>query len=222
MIKIGFLLNHSSLGLLQRVWRTIDVEPHLSLVLTLSSPEVIASVKKNWGFDVFIIDGKLERYGKLGVSVDSIKRKLPETKIVVLHEQLSTKKVKVMHRQGVLGHVSLKNIETALVPAVEFVSRNEAYLDSIAISDVVFSLPENPEIPEKMAALHERLELLSIREREVYRLLASGNSYQEISQELSIAIKTVRGYRTAIFRKLEIGSYSELVRSAIALQLIKE
>lgn len=222
MIKIGFLLNHSSLGLLQRVWRTIDVEPHLSLVLTLSSPEVIASVNKNWGFDVFIIDGKLERYGKLGVSVHSIKRKLPETKIVVLHEQLSTKKVKVMHRQGVLGHVSLKNIETALVPAVEFVSRNEAYLDSTAISDVVFSLPENPEIPEKMAALHERLELLSIREREVYRLLASGNSYHEISQELSIAIKTVRGYRTTIFRKMEIGSYSELVRSAIALQLIKE
>ena len=55
---------------------------------------------------------------------------------------------------------------------------------------------------------------LSVREREVFRLVVGGYTNQRISTELFISVKTVETHRTRINKKLRVHSTVELLRLA--------
>ncbi len=60
---------------------------------------------------------------------------------------------------------------------------------------------------------------LTPREREVLRGLVAGHSNRRVAEELGISPRTVETYRAAIMAKMEVGSFAELVRAALAAQL---
>ena len=61
---------------------------------------------------------------------------------------------------------------------------------------------------------------LSEREREVLRLLALGHTNQEIAKMLFISVRTAETHRAHIMQKLNLQSRAELVRYAIAHDLL--
>ncbi len=63
--------------------------------------------------------------------------------------------------------------------------------------------------------------ILSGREREVLRLLATGNSNKEISSALAISVKTVETYRSRVMLKTHAPSLTHLVHYAIRHQIVK-
>ncbi len=62
--------------------------------------------------------------------------------------------------------------------------------------------------------------LLSPRETEVLRLIASGYTNQEAAQRFGISVKTVEGYRARVMRKLGVRGRAGLVRVALACGLL--
>lgn len=58
-------------------------------------------------------------------------------------------------------------------------------------------------------------QLLSDRELQVLRLLATGQTNNDIAATLSLSIKTVSTYRTRLLDKLNVGSSADLIRYAI-------
>jgi len=62
--------------------------------------------------------------------------------------------------------------------------------------------------------------LLSKREKEIISLVASGKSSYDISGMLFISLHTVNNHRKNIQSKLAFNSFSELIRFAIAFDLI--
>jgi LuxR family transcriptional regulator len=62
--------------------------------------------------------------------------------------------------------------------------------------------------------------LLSIREKQIIRLIVEGKSSVEISDCLFISIHTVNNHRKNILHKLEINSLSKLIRFAVAFSII--
>lgn len=71
---------------------------------------------------------------------------------------------------------------------------------------------------EQMRALHERYELLSPREREVMSLLVSGWLNKQVGSELGISEITVKAHRGRMMRKMQAGSFAELVTMAATLR----
>jgi FixJ family two-component response regulator len=69
------------------------------------------------------------------------------------------------------------------------------------------------------AALDRRLATLTPREREVLPLIASGLLNKQAAAELGISEVTLQIHRGRIMRKMEAGSFAELVRMAAALGL---
>jgi DNA-binding CsgD family transcriptional regulator len=63
--------------------------------------------------------------------------------------------------------------------------------------------------------------LLSSREREVVALLATGKFNKEIAKSLIISTRTVESHRAKIMLKLDMHSFSELVRYAVRTHLIQ-
>jgi DNA-binding CsgD family transcriptional regulator len=61
---------------------------------------------------------------------------------------------------------------------------------------------------------------LSIREREVVRLVSEGKTSREMAQLLGVTVKTAESHRNHIMLKLELHSTVELVMYAIRNQIV--
>jgi DNA-binding NarL/FixJ family response regulator len=68
---------------------------------------------------------------------------------------------------------------------------------------------------------HAPHELLSNRELQVLRLVASGRSLEQIAAELNLSEKTVATYRARIAEKLRISTRVDLTRYALRQKLIE-
>jgi FixJ family two-component response regulator len=66
-------------------------------------------------------------------------------------------------------------------------------------------------------ALEERYESLSRREREVMSLVVSGRLNKQVGGELGISEITVNAHRGMMMRKMQAGSFAELVSMAASL-----
>ena len=64
-------------------------------------------------------------------------------------------------------------------------------------------------------------ELLSDREFQVLRLIASGRIVSEIARELSLSVKTISTYRTRILEKMGLRNNAELMHYAMQHQLVE-
>jgi DNA-binding NarL/FixJ family response regulator len=78
-----------------------------------------------------------------------------------------------------------------------------------------------PELPAEWMRPHppedegERLASLSVREFEVFRLLAQGHSASDCAQRLNLSAKTVSNHQTAIKDKLGVATAAALVHLAL-------
>ena len=68
-----------------------------------------------------------------------------------------------------------------------------------------------------MRALQDRYESLSRREREVMELVVSGRLNKQVGGELGISEITVKAHRGKLMRKMQAGSFAELVNMATSL-----
>jgi two-component system, NarL family, response regulator NreC len=66
-----------------------------------------------------------------------------------------------------------------------------------------------------------RLEVLSLRERQVLEMIAQGISNQDIGQRLALSHKTIARHRERIMKKLNMHSRTELVKFAIRMGLVQ-
>jgi DNA-binding NarL/FixJ family response regulator len=64
-------------------------------------------------------------------------------------------------------------------------------------------------------------EPLTAREREVLKLIAEGNTNQEIADVLCLSRKTVESHRANIMRKLDLHDVTELVKYSLRTGLIR-
>jgi DNA-binding NarL/FixJ family response regulator len=71
------------------------------------------------------------------------------------------------------------------------------------------------------AAVDPELDQLTLREREVLRLIARGYMYKEIALRLEISPKTVESHVSAVLRKLQLSSRHELSRWAVERRLVE-
>ena len=63
-------------------------------------------------------------------------------------------------------------------------------------------------------------ELLSDREFQVLRMIASGRTVKEIADELSLSVKTVSTYRARILEKTGMRTNADLIRYALLAQVV--
>jgi DNA-binding NarL/FixJ family response regulator len=70
------------------------------------------------------------------------------------------------------------------------------------------------------AEVDPELDQLTLREREVLRLIARGYQYKEIALRLGISHKTVEAHVSAVLRKLQLSNRHELSRWAVERRLV--
>ena len=80
------------------------------------------------------------------------------------------------------------------------------------LTDNLFQLPHN----EK----NREYDRLTVREKEVLKLIAEGRSTREIADQLSVSAKTVETHRSQLMERLSIHNVPGLVKFAIRNGLV--
>jgi DNA-binding NarL/FixJ family response regulator len=138
----------------------------------------------------------------------------PKVRVIVLSMHASEEYVWQALRAGARGYLlkgaSLAELELALTSVV----KGEVYLSPPLSQQAIMEYLQRTG--------HERtIERLTVRQREILRLIASGESTKKIALKLNISVKTVEAHRAQIMERLNIHDVPGLVRYAIKTGLVK-
>jgi RNA polymerase sigma factor (sigma-70 family) len=104
-------------------------------------------------------------------------------------------------RAGASGFLLKDAPPEQLVAAVHVVSRGDALLDPAITKTVIAEFTRKPGSRRELAA---KLDELTTREREVFRLVAAGLSNAEIARELVVSEGTVKTHVARVLLKLDL------------------
>ncbi len=145
-----------------------------------------------------------------------IKKKYPETKIIILSMYTDEDFVTQVVQLGASGYLVKQTAATDLINAIREVTQGNAYF-SPSISRLI---AEKLKQVNDNKTKHHLLYALTTREEEVLQLISEGKSNKDISIHLDISIKTVEKHREHIMRKLDIHDVAGLTRYAFSRGII--
>jgi DNA-binding NarL/FixJ family response regulator len=145
-----------------------------------------------------------------GISgVDLIRRvhgEYPEMPILILSIHNEAQVVSRALRAGAAGYVTKDSDPEVLLAAIRKLAEGGRFIDPKLVDAVVFERHSSDVPPH---------EILSDREFEVLRALASGRSINDIADTFALSAKTISTHKRRLMQKLGLSNNAELIRYSI-------
>ena len=145
-----------------------------------------------------------------------IKQRQAETKIIALTEHKSHDHVQAAFEAGANGYVLKDDTSESLLAAINSVLSGQVYITSGVCDTILGGFLGYSENARSAVSWCR----LTVREREVMKLVAEGYKNREIASHLSLSIKTIEKHRSNLMGKLNFRSVTELTSYAIENSLI--
>lgn len=140
-----------------------------------------------------------------------------KTKIVVYTMHSEKQYVIDLFRAGISAYVLKQDPTSDLILALQAVKGGGTYFSTLAPT----VLMRHMEKLEKSQKVKDSFTKLSLREHEVFCLLADGKPIKKIAEQLYISPKTVETHKYNIMQKLDVRTIAELTKIGIKKNLIK-
>jgi DNA-binding NarL/FixJ family response regulator len=170
--------------------------------------ELLEFLKKSTP-DLVILDISMPNLRGLE-AIREIKKLYPPVSILVLTMHRKKEFIRQALADGADGFLLKEDPAGELVRAVQTVKKGEKYLSPLLTSALM------------TLNLDDEQDRLTMREREVLKLLAEGKKAQDIAEALFISVNTVRRHRYNIMEKLNIDNMADLVKYAISQSYIQD
>jgi len=184
--------------------RFLEQEPDCQVIAEAASGEEAYQVLQTIEPDIVILDLSMPGQGGLSV-LRRMKLRWPLLPVLVfsMHDNLPF--VVQAMRAGANGYITKSSEPESMVKAVRSVVSGMQTL--------------SPDVAQKMelaatSAMSQPTLGLSAREFEIFRLVASGKTHEEVAGLLNVSIKTVANNHSLIRQKLGISTDIELYRLA--------
>jgi DNA-binding NarL/FixJ family response regulator len=187
----------------------LQKEVDLEVVGGAGNGEEAVSMVRELKPDVAILDIAMPKLNGIEAT-KQIKTMLPSTAVLILTAYEDDQYVFALLEAGAAGYL-LKDVPSQkLIEAVRAVHDGESVLHPVIARK---ALDRFVRISDKTREL--QAQPLTDRETEVLRLAARGQSNRQIADELSLSMRTVQAHLRNVFNKLNVGSRTEAVISAL-------
>jgi DNA-binding NarL/FixJ family response regulator len=151
--------------------------------------------------------------GRSGMEVlRDVKHLYPRLPVIILSCQPEDQYAVRCLRAGAAAYINKESAPEELALAARKILSGGRYIGEKLAEKLAANLDEAIDKP-----LHE---LLSDREHEVMKMIASGVPLTEIGERLHVSVKTISSYRARIMEKMRMKSNAELTRYAMTHSLI--
>ena len=212
-IRIEIADDHAILR--QGLRRILEDHSNFKVVAEAASGLEAIELAQMYHPDVAVVDIGMKELNGIEATAQIIRRS-PETAVLILSMHSDERYVVRAVRAGARGYLLKDSVEEDLIRAIELVHDGKSFF-SPAVAQLL-----NDTYARGREAHHvdDRYELLTERERQIYQLLAEGNSNKEVAARLGVSLHTVETHRTRIMDKLDVHNAAELVLSAVRRGLV--
>lgn len=151
-------------------------------------------------------------------AIRAIKRHNPAICIIVLTVHKSEEYVRATLDAGANGYVLKDDTHSDLLNAITNAQKGNIYLSPGICSKVINGYLDTSSSTSAPSA--SSWDKLTVREREITKLIAEGKKSREVADYLSLSLKTVEKHRTNLMRKLDLHNVSAITKYAIENHLI--
>jgi len=172
--------------------------------------EALDQVLKN-KWDVVIMD--ITMPGRSGLDVlRDIKALKPDLPVLILSMHPEDQFAVRVLKSGAAGFIPKESAPDELIKAIRKVVAGGRYVTAALAEKMAFELAAPTDKP-----VHE---MLSDREFQVLRMIASGKTVGQIAEQVNLSVKTVSTYRARLLEKMRMQNNAELTHYAIKHQLV--
>jgi len=176
-----------------------------------AEPHVALRLAEEQDWDIVVLDLSLKQRSGLELLKD-LKKIRPRLPVLILSMHSEEQYARRAFKAGASGYVTKDCSRTELLDAIHRVIGGSKYVSPALAEKLVVDLERGTDGPPH--------EVLSDREFEVLRLIASGKTVGEIAEILSLSDKTISTYRARLLEKMGMKNNAELTHYAIHNKLV--
>jgi DNA-binding NarL/FixJ family response regulator len=186
------------------------LEGRFDVVATVTDGSLLVEAAARLRPDVLVADISMPKMSGLE-ALRRLKASHDQTKMIFLTMHADPKLATEALRTGAKGFVLKQSSGLELVNAIDAVLQGRTYLTSAITEDVLAMMAD----PGESGTV-----TLSTRQKEVLRLIVSGQRMKEIATALDLSPRTVESIKYEMMRALKVHSTAELVRYAIEHRIV--
>ncbi len=176
--------------------------------------ETLNRVKKDKP-DIVLLDLTLPEMNGLEVAA-AVRQESPSIDVLILTMHFSEELARDVLRSGALGYGLKSDTDEELLATVDHVRHRQPFFTSKLAIAMAQSYTHNANATSVLPA-----STLTPREIKVVQYLADGQCNKEVATALGVSTRTVESHRNHIMHKMDFGSFSELMRSAVRNNLVE-
>jgi DNA-binding NarL/FixJ family response regulator len=187
----------------------IDEQPDMKVIAEAGDGETAVQHAVKLKPDVIVMDISMPGMNGL-VATRKLRYLQPNAAIVTLTRHTDDAYLQELLRAGVSGYVLKQSAPAELLQAIRAAAAGGQYLDSALTSRITAAFLGKQAKPKAQSSA-----VISDREAEVLRLIASGYSNKEIAARLDLSVKTVEAHKSNAMRKLDLTGRIDIVNYAL-------
>jgi two-component system response regulator NreC len=165
--------------------------------------------------DIVILDISMPDLNGIDATLQ-IKKISEKIRIIIYTMHSNREFIIDLFKAGISAYVLKEDPMSDLILAIKAVDSGGSYFSPMTPSVLLSHM----KTLEEGKGEKNPFESLSLREREVFQLLAEGKSIKEIASLLCISPKTVESHKYNILSKLDLHSMTDLIKLAIRKKII--
>jgi DNA-binding NarL/FixJ family response regulator len=191
----------------------LDADPDFTVVAEAADGSEVIAQLQLCKVDALVMNMSLPGISGLDL-ITRAKATSPKLAILICSTHSDHQLITQALKNGAGGYISTMHELNDFLNALRKVTSGGRYIDPIIAESIMLH-----NISGEDEAIHSRL---SQRELEIFRLLVSGSSINQIADQLIISNKTVSSHKKKLMEKMHFSGMADLMRYAVQRRLFDE